>query len=79
VKDLQDENGNFFRVAGDLAFMIPMFEIAGKKHSKFLDSLNYCYNDVNPLCNHFLRRDEQIKNDLIIRHQKKQYLPAIHL
>lgn len=79
VNDLLDKNGRFFQTGGDLAFMFLMLKIAGKKHSKFLESLNYCYNDINPLCNHFLRKDEQIANDLFIRSYRIKKFSKLYL
>jgi glycosyltransferase involved in cell wall biosynthesis len=41
--------GKFFPVAGDLAFMIPMIEMAGEKRVKFIPEILYVYNGINPL------------------------------
>lgn len=46
---LQDDNGNFIPMAGDLAFMWPMLEMCGDKHSKFTDDVNYVYNEETNL------------------------------
>jgi len=51
-EDLKDEDGNYWRVAGDLAFMFPMFEMSGEKHFRFLYEVNYIYNELNPLNDH---------------------------
>lgn len=51
-EDLKDENGEYWNVAGDLAFMYPMLEMAGKEHYKFLKTINYIYNGENPLNDH---------------------------
>ena len=45
-------NGKYWSVAGDLAFMFPMFEMAGKEHYRFMDTINYIYNEANPLNDH---------------------------
>ena len=50
--DLKDENGNYWEVAGDLAFMFPMFEMAGEEHYGFMNEINYIYNESNPLNDH---------------------------
>lgn len=50
--DLKDENGEYWSVAGDLAFMFPMFEMSGEKHYRFLKEINYIYNESNPLNDH---------------------------
>lgn len=48
TKDLKDENGIFFDQAQDLAFMYPMLEMCGVKHSKRLFDILYVYNTHNP-------------------------------
>lgn len=48
-EDLKDENGLYWSVAGDLSFMYPMLEMATEKHYKFLSSVNYVYNNENPI------------------------------
>lgn len=52
VEDLKDDNGNYWEVAGDLAFMYPMIEMAGEKHYRFMEDVNYIYNSENPLNDH---------------------------
>lgn len=47
VADLQ-QNGEFFKCAGDLAISYPMLEIAGT-HSRYIRDILYVYNDVTPL------------------------------
>lgn len=48
-EDLKDENNSYWKVAGDLSFMFPMLEMAGEKHYRFLEDINYVYNETNPL------------------------------
>ena len=50
--DLKDESGQYWSVAGDLAFMFPMFEMSGEKHYRFLNEVNYIYNESNPINEH---------------------------
>lgn len=50
--DLKDEDGKYWSVAGDLAFMFPMFEMSGKEHYGFMKDINYVYNESNPLNDH---------------------------
>ena len=57
--DLLDQNGNYFSVAWDLAIMFPMLEMAGNRQ-EFIKDVLYVYNDENPLCDHNIRRKEQI-------------------
>lgn len=51
-EDLKDDNGEYWKVAGDCAFMFPMFEMSGKEHYRYLPETNYVYNDRNPLNDH---------------------------
>lgn len=50
IKDLKDENNNFMKGDDDLAFMLPMIEMAGNKHIRFIEKVLYVYNDENPKC-----------------------------
>lgn len=49
VRDLKDENNNWRRVGGDLFFFLPMLEMAGKEHYKFISDIVYMYNDLSLL------------------------------
>jgi glycosyltransferase involved in cell wall biosynthesis len=51
-EDLKDENGVYWRVTGDLSFMYPMLEMAGEEHYRFMDDINYVYNEQNPINDH---------------------------
>ena len=42
-------NNEYVRSAGDMFFMFPMLEMATEKHWKFVDDINYVYNDNNPI------------------------------
>lgn len=35
--------------AGDMCFMYPMLEMAGNAHARFLEDVNYVYNEQNPI------------------------------
>jgi glycosyltransferase involved in cell wall biosynthesis len=50
--DLKDENGDYWRVTGDLAFMFPMLEMSGDEHYKFIEDVIYVYNEQNPINDH---------------------------
>jgi glycosyltransferase involved in cell wall biosynthesis len=52
VDDLKDENGVYWNVAGDLSFMFPMLEMSGEEHFKYISTINYIYNESNPLNDH---------------------------
>jgi glycosyltransferase involved in cell wall biosynthesis len=51
-EDLKDEDGVFWKVSGDVAFMFPMLEMSGDEHYVFMDKINYIYNGENPLNDH---------------------------
>ncbi len=59
-------NQKFIQVTWDMAFMFPMLEMAAEKHS-FITDVLYVYNEGNNLCDHAVRRQEQIEMDHIIR------------
>ena len=69
-KDLLDKNGHYFSVAWDLAIMFPMLEMAGNRQ-EFIKDVLYVYNDENPICDHKIRRKEQILAAQIIRRKNK--------
>jgi hypothetical protein len=52
VEDLKDDNGQYWQVAGDLAFLYPMLEMSGDEHYKFVETINYVYNEENPINDH---------------------------
>lgn len=45
-------SGDFFPVCGDLAFMLPMLEMATKEHVRFVDEVLYKYNMENLICDY---------------------------
>jgi hypothetical protein len=51
-EDLKDENGSYWKVTGDLAFMFPMLEMSGEEKYVFMDEINYVYNEENPINDH---------------------------
>ena len=70
-QDLLNKNQQYFSVAWDLAIMLPMLEMAGKRQ-EFIREVLYAYNDNNPISDHKIRRKEQILAAREIR-QKKIY------
>lgn len=72
-QDLRDPATNeYFTVAGDMAFMYPMVEMARAK-GYYLDNINYFYNNRSKLCNYLLRADLQTRNDAIIRNKPSYF------
>lgn len=46
LRDLQTHE--YYIVAGDMALMFPMIEMAGRSHSKYIDRVLYVYNQSTP-------------------------------
>jgi glycosyltransferase involved in cell wall biosynthesis len=70
--DLKDENGDYWKVTGDLSFMFPMLEMAGEERYRFMDEINYIYNEENPLNDH--KVDLTLVNEIAIKiRNKKRY------
>ena len=66
----QNSEGNYWDVAGDLAFMFPMFEMSGEKHYRYLSSINYIYNETNPLNDHKVNMPKVNSTVSIIRNKQ---------
>ena len=60
-EDLRDENGDYWQWSGDVCFMFPMLEMAGPKHYRFMNDINYIYNGDNPINEH--KVDMSMVND----------------
>ena len=67
---LKDDNGIYWHVAGDLAFMYPMLEMAGPDHFKFMTEVNYVYNDSNPISDSRAHMPEVTRLDNLLRNKK---------
>jgi len=67
--DLKDETGNYWPVAGDLAFMFPMLEMSGMEHFKFFPEILYTYNESNPLNDHKINMSNVNKITTLIRNK----------
>lgn len=60
-------NGEFVRYEGDVAFMLPMLEMAANGHYQFIDKILYIYNQGNPISDHKIAFGKQIATDLWVR------------
>ena len=69
-KDLRGDDGQYFKVAWDLAFMYPMIEMADS-HVRFIDKILYLYNDLNPLCDGTVNTSEQLRITELIQNKPK--------
>ena len=74
-EDLQDEDGEYWRYAWDMAFMFPMLEMAGDRQEAVSDII-YCYRDDTGANDHTINRDGQKRAAKKIRDKmpySKQY------
>jgi glycosyltransferase involved in cell wall biosynthesis len=71
LADLTDDGGQFYRIAGDVAQMFAMHELAGP-HGRFVAEVLYKYNRANPLNDDKLDRARQIRTENEIR-EKARY------
>jgi hypothetical protein len=58
--DLKGPDGEFIRVAGDLAVMYPMLEMSGRDRVQFIPEKIYVYNQETQYNDHKLRVQEQM-------------------
>ncbi|NGX39370.1 MAG: putative glycosyltransferase EpsE [Chlamydiae bacterium] len=65
--------GEFFTAASDIAFIIPILEMAGA-HSRFTPEVSYVYNINTPINDFKVRHNHQVKMDELIR-AKPKYQP----
>jgi len=66
------ETGDYYKVAGDMALMFPMVEMAGKEHSQYIDKILYVYNLSSPYNDEKINMKLVKKCDLEIR-SRPQY------
>lgn len=66
-QDLMDpETGKFFTAGGDVAYCLPLLDMAGSRF-KFIEDIIYIYTTGNPLSDFRIRGQEQIRVDKLIR------------
>lgn len=56
--DLRDSEGEYFEAGWDVAFMVPMLEMAQERHG-YIDRVMYCYNKENPLSDYKVNSRKQ--------------------
>ena len=69
-RDLRDDSGEYFTAGWDVAFMIPMLEMAQERHG-FVDHVLYCYNRINPISDFRVHEKAQIDAVGIVQGRKK--------
>lgn len=76
-EDLRDEDGDYFKMAGDTAFMYPMLEMSGKK-SMYLKEHLYVYNRTNDLSEDKIDINNQERIANLVR-SRTPYIPLYTL
>lgn len=66
VEHLKDIDGEYFKVASDLALMYPMVEMCGDKFY-CSDDILYVYNEGNPISDFRIAKNDQARADSLIR------------
>lgn len=61
-EDLRDSNGLYIQVAGDVAIMSPVLEMAGRDRVQFIPELIYVYNQETPYNCHKLKAEKQTQS-----------------
>ena len=69
-EDLLETEGQFYSMAWDLAFMLPMLEMSGHR-SHFISDPLYIYNNDNPLNDHKKDNSKQRQLEANIRHKDR--------
>jgi hypothetical protein len=70
--DFLDQDGNIFKVAGDVAIMYPLIEMCGNRHINFINIVMYIYNDLNDL-NEFRVEPDLMASTVSFIKGKKEY------
>jgi glycosyltransferase involved in cell wall biosynthesis len=70
-EDHKDSEGNYWKINADLAYMLPMLEMANRGHYKFIPDILLIYNDLNPLNDHKIDINLVNKLSLEIRRRNK--------
>lgn len=68
--DLRGPDGQWYRVAWDMAIGMPVLEMAGHGRRKFIAELLYRYNDMSAFNDHKVHHDEQKAMERWIRRQR---------
>ncbi|MBI9079211.1 MAG: glycosyltransferase family 2 protein [Pseudodesulfovibrio sp.] len=76
-ENFRDQEGMYFRAAGDLSLYIPMAELAGPDKIQFIDEPLYHYR-IHEKCNFKVMRDEQLRNNWDIRSRPPLFRQTTH-
>jgi glycosyltransferase involved in cell wall biosynthesis len=65
-EDLTDDDGNYYGVGWDVAFMMPMLEMS-RERTLFIPNVLYMYNRFNPLSDDQIRQGDQHRVEMRVR------------
>ena len=63
---MRDEDGSYFKTAWDVAFMIPMLEMAAGRFI-YIPNILYVYNRWNPISDDVINAVDQNRVDQLVR------------
>ncbi len=72
--DLRGKDGQYIKAAFDVALMVPMIEMAGPEHTKFIETILYVYNMDNTTHEFIKRPQLQEQENLYIRRKPRKAL-----
>jgi glycosyltransferase involved in cell wall biosynthesis len=67
---LKEDDGTYYGVGWDVAFMMPMLEMAGSK-VLFIPNILYIYNRANPISDDVIRQPDQRRVEMRVRELAK--------
>lgn len=65
-EDLRDADGSYYGSGWDVAFMMPMLEMAADR-TLFVPNILYCYNRFNPISDDVIRQHDQHRIEMRVR------------
>ncbi|MHC5012650.1 MAG: glycosyltransferase family 2 protein [Planctomycetota bacterium] len=66
-EDLRDEDGAYFKYTEDEVTMLPMLDMAGRRHIRYLHEMLYVYNHANPMSDERIHSDAQVLTAALVR------------
>jgi glycosyltransferase involved in cell wall biosynthesis len=69
-EDMKDKDGNYYKVAWDLSYMLPLLDMCEQKNVKVFQEPLLLYN-IHPQCDFISNEGEQKRNDWEIRAKPK--------
>lgn len=69
-EDLRDNDSSYFKTGWDVAFMLPMLEMAAGRFS-YIPNILYVYNRWNPISDDVINAEEQRRADMLVRTRQR--------